>query len=196
MVERDLRALDMRHTLPNLKNLLLTLSHSVETKCAWLTLTVATQRWRWLSNCSVAPHLDSPASSSSVSGIETPEAEIPTPKASRLDHCTTPIASGSTTPTAAALTDESRKAKPFLGLVNVPFAEFLRGRYPSSNQASLEKASSSLRDDDVDLEDGEEEDRKTINGISEEGSKPLIVDLWLLCIYIVGRWKVSSRNYN
>jgi hypothetical protein len=27
MAERDLRALDMRHTLPNLKNLLLTLSH-------------------------------------------------------------------------------------------------------------------------------------------------------------------------
>jgi len=27
MSERDLRALDMRHTLPNLKNLLLTLSH-------------------------------------------------------------------------------------------------------------------------------------------------------------------------
>jgi len=149
MAERDLRALDMRHTLPNLKNLLLTLSHSVETN--------------------LVPHLDSPASSSSTSGIETPlrEAEIPTPKASRLDHCTTPIASGSTTPTAAALTDESRKAKPFLGLVNVPFAEFLRGRYPSSNQVSLDKTSLS----DV---DGEEEDRKTINGISEE---PLIVDL-------------------
>ena len=34
MAERDLRALDMRHTLPNLKNLLLTLSHddSVKTK--------------------------------------------------------------------------------------------------------------------------------------------------------------------
>lgn len=27
MVEKDLRALDMRHTLPNLKNLLLILSH-------------------------------------------------------------------------------------------------------------------------------------------------------------------------
>ena len=27
MSERDLRALDMRHTLPNLKNLLLTLGH-------------------------------------------------------------------------------------------------------------------------------------------------------------------------
>ena len=29
MSERDLRALDMRHTLPNLKNLLLTLSHDI-----------------------------------------------------------------------------------------------------------------------------------------------------------------------
>lgn len=27
MVDRDLRALDMRHTLPNLKNLVLTVTH-------------------------------------------------------------------------------------------------------------------------------------------------------------------------
>ena len=32
MGERDLRALDMRHTLPNLKNLLLTLSHGAVSK--------------------------------------------------------------------------------------------------------------------------------------------------------------------
>ena len=94
------------------------------------------------------------------------ETEIHTPKASHNGHhCgpdqgTTPIASGSTTPTAV---DESKKARPFLGLVNVPFAEFLRGRYPSSNQTDS---------DDVDQEEVDEEDRKTIHGTSadtEEG---------------------------
>lgn len=124
---------------------------------------------------SLAQHLDSPVSSSSTSGIETPpreaspmETEIHTPKVSHNGlHCdqgTTPIASGSTTPTAV---DESKKAKPFLGLVNVPFAEFLRGRHPSSNQTSLDKTNSG-----VDQEEVDEEDRKTIHGISadiEEG---------------------------
>lgn len=90
------------------------------------------------------------------------ETEIHTPKVSHnCDQGTTPIASGSTTPTAI---DESKKAKPFLGLVNVPFAEFLRGRY---NQTSLRDS-----DGDVDLEEVDEEDRKTIHGTSaviEEG---------------------------
>ena len=118
---------------------------------------------------SLEPHLDSAVSSSSTSGIETPlrdsspmETEIHTPKVSHngfyCDQGTTPIASGSTTPTAI---DESKKTKPFLGLVNVPFAEFLRGRYNPS-----------LKDSDVDQEEVDEEDRKTIHGTSaviEEG---------------------------
>lgn len=131
-------------------------------------------------NFSLEPHLDSSVSSSSKSGIETPpreassiETEMHTPKVShnRL-HCdqgTTPIASGSTTPTAI---DESKKVKPFLGLVNVSFAEFLRGRYPSSNQTLLDKTNSGLGDGDVDQEDVDEEDRKTIHGTTadiEEG---------------------------
>ena len=94
------------------------------------------------------------------------ETEIHTPKVSHNGlHCdqgTTPIASGSTTPTAV---DESKKAKPFLGLVNVPFAEFLRGR---SNQTSLDKTNSGLRNDDVDQEEVDEEDRKTIHGTSAD----------------------------
>ena len=128
--------------------------------------------------CSSAP---CPVSSSSTSGIETPsgeaspiETEIHTPKACHNGHPSGPdygpasIASGSTTPTAV---DELRKAKPFLGLVNVPFTGFLRGRYPSSGQASLDKPNSDLRDDDVDQEEVDEEDRKTIHGTSadEEG---------------------------
>lgn len=102
------------------------------------------------------------------------ETEILTPKVSHNgrprgpNYGLTPIASGSTTPTATALTDESKKAKPFLGLVNVPFAEFLRGRYPSSPQASLDKTNSGLKDDGVDQEEVDEEDRKTIHGVSAE----------------------------
>lgn len=105
------------------------------------------------------------------------ETEIHTPKVSRTGHHsgpdqgTTPIASGSTTPTAV---DESKKVKPFLGLVNVPFAEFLRSRCPSSNQTLPDKTNSDLRDDDADRnqEEVDEEDRKTIHGTSadvEEG---------------------------
>jgi len=46
----------------------------------------------------------------------------------------TPTASGATTPTTAALSEESRKAKSFLGFV--PFTDFLRARYPSTSQSS------------------------------------------------------------
>ena len=134
--------------------------------------------------CSFTPLLDAPISSGSASGIETPsreaspmETEIRTPKVSHNGHhCgpdqgTTPIASGSTTPTPTVV-DESKKAKPFLGLVNVPFAEFLRGRHPSSSQTLPDKTNSGLRDDDVEQEEVDEEDRKTIHGTSadiEEG---------------------------
>ena len=114
-------------------------------------------------------------SPSSTSGIETPsgeaspiETEIHTPKISHNghscgpDHGTTSIASGSTTPTAG---DESKKAKPFLGLVHVPFTGFLRGRHPSSDQDSLDKTNLGLRKDDIEVD---EEDRKTIHGISAD----------------------------
>ncbi len=40
MAERDLRALDMRHTLPNLKNLLLTLSHDNTDKLPYALITL------------------------------------------------------------------------------------------------------------------------------------------------------------
>jgi len=84
---------------------------------------------------------------SSTPGLETPSAaeaspienDVQTPKASRtaLSHTgpegMTPTASGATTPTAV-LSDESRKAKSFLGFV--PFTDFLRARYPSTSQSS------------------------------------------------------------
>lgn len=84
----------------------------------------------------------------STPGLETPEVvesfpiedDVQTPKASRtpINHPApggmTPIASGATTPTTAALSEESRKAKSFLGFV--PFTDFLRVRYPSTSQSS------------------------------------------------------------
>lgn len=85
---------------------------------------------------------------SSTLGLETPEGvessptenDVQTPKASRTPinypapEGMTPTASGATTPTTAALSDESRKAKSFLGFV--PFTDFLRARYPSTSQSS------------------------------------------------------------
>lgn len=43
MVERDLRALDMRHTLPNLKNLILTLSHGEEGQLQQVVFLITSQ---------------------------------------------------------------------------------------------------------------------------------------------------------
>lgn len=128
MSEWDLRALDIRHTLPNLKNLLLTLSHD--------SSQIYQPTRRTYSPVST-PGLETP------SGLEASpiENDVQTPKASRtpINHSTapegmTPTASGATTPTTAALSDESRKAKSFLGFV--PFTDFLRARYPSTSQSS------------------------------------------------------------
>ncbi|KAF8167866.1 hypothetical protein B0H34DRAFT_683354 [Crassisporium funariophilum] len=176
MAERDLRALDIRHTLPNLKNLLLTLSHDDPSEGK-------------TSRRPISPI-------SSVTGLETPsresspvQDEIRTPKASQLGdprgigEGTTPTASGSTTPTTNTMTDDSRKARPFLGFV--PFTEFLRGRYPSSSQPPEKLSSTSHTatefhsdrsepeesDDDVELgedSDVDEEDRNTIHGVATE----------------------------
>ncbi|CAA7260021.1 unnamed protein product [Cyclocybe aegerita] len=103
MADRDLRALDMRHTLPNLKNLLLTLTHDINAKP------------------SLQPSRIPNSPISSVSGLTTPSREsspVPddstTPKASHVQGSqpafgsTTPNASGYNTPTAA--TDDTRKA--------------------------------------------------------------------------------------
>ncbi|KAF5356162.1 hypothetical protein D9756_003986 [Leucocoprinus leucothites] len=129
MIDRDLRALDLRHTLPNLKNLVLTVTHGEVTPV----------------KRKVPP--DSPALS--MLGLDSPTQEEPsteigsvTPKAKKLnleippeegDH-TPPEApaSGSTTPTAATL--DEKKSRPFLGL---SFPDFLRGRYPSTGRASV-----------------------------------------------------------
>ncbi|KAF4623137.1 hypothetical protein D9613_002014 [Agrocybe pediades] len=114
MAERDLRALDIRHTLPNLKNLILTLSHGANP---------TERRIRVASPILITSVPDTNA------GEHRQDAEdVSTPKASRtLDfhirrtESTTPPQSGSATPTT--VTDESRKPKSFLGFV--PFSDYL-----------------------------------------------------------------------
>ncbi|KIK70358.1 hypothetical protein GYMLUDRAFT_32360 [Collybiopsis luxurians FD-317 M1] len=136
MVLQDLRAIDIRHTLPNLKNLLLTLTNGEGVPVG-------------LSRRVISPV-------SSLSGLESPRPESPqstqetetlnsqsgtvTPKANGpvdLPPETTPPASGSSTPTVPATQvtagvsmDTLKKTSRLLGLS--PFAGFLRVRYPSS----------------------------------------------------------------
>ncbi|KAF8641029.1 hypothetical protein AX17_000674 [Amanita inopinata Kibby_2008] len=124
MTDRDLRALDTRHTLPNLKNLMLTLTHG---EAAQLP---------------ASKHAASPMTSlndlESVVNVES-ESEATTPKLS--SHGTqmsldgdTPPASGDTTPTAAStMIDATKTTRSFLALSSL--TDFIRVRYPSSNRA-------------------------------------------------------------
>ncbi|KAF8912897.1 hypothetical protein CPB84DRAFT_1841339 [Gymnopilus junonius] len=165
MSERNLRALDIRHTLPNLKNLLLTLSHDPASNS----------------------HSNKPPCSPVYTdlGLKTPSREpspvredVSTPKALHIHsngvEGITPTASGATTPTTTML-DDSRKSKSFLGFV--PFGDFLRSRYPSAGQSSDKetvKSSSSMNlkyaecEDAAGKTDADEDDRMTIYNISSD----------------------------
>ncbi|KAJ7456454.1 hypothetical protein FB451DRAFT_1048357, partial [Mycena latifolia] len=160
MADRDLRALDMRHTLPNLKNLLLTLTDGEGAQL------------------SVPRQFNSPEFS--VTGLESPRAESPvengpsTPKpvysAELPTEGNTPPASGSSTPT----TETGKKSRSFIGLS--PIAGFLRARYPSAIRASSAKPVSEETAEDPEppaIDDGvegqqnsaeDDEDRRTIRG--------------------------------
>ncbi|KAF8060977.1 hypothetical protein FPV67DRAFT_1512344 [Lyophyllum atratum] len=172
MADRDLRALDMRHTLPNIKNLLLTLTNGEGARLHQ------------------SRPLDSPLSLTSELGsssrpVSPADSTSTTPKASDAagPDGGTPPASGSTTPTAAA-TDASKKARPFLAFS--PLTDFFRGRYPSSSRISVKSSTDNLEEaqepeerqatlavppssDQPDLRDGDEdeEDRKTISDVSQ-----------------------------
>lgn len=190
MADRDLRALDMRHTLPNLKNLLLTLTDGERAS---------------VRNSRV---FDSPA----CSGLATPLGAHPlppalvlTPDSPKADHnprelpadveaeSITPPESGSTTPTATAPFTEggtfSRYSKLSIGFPPLP--GFLRSR----NTSAIGRVSVRL-DPETGWEDGvhgatsglpapnlrmgeDEEDRRTIRGVvvdCEEG-KPVDVSV-------------------
>lgn len=184
MSERDLRALDMRHTLPNLKNLLLTLSHDINIYHQYVVSPVILTHGLF----NVVIHR-SPIRLASIpvspTGLQTPlrtpspeNDDVQTPKPSHInldarslaEGGTTPTASGTTTPTASLLAEESRKQKSFLGFV--PFTDFLRSRYPSSSTKTSSEA-----DDDEESEDehsdenseGSEEDRMTIHAATSDG---------------------------
>ncbi|KDQ54913.1 hypothetical protein JAAARDRAFT_38027 [Jaapia argillacea MUCL 33604] len=108
MLDRDLRAMDMRHTLPNLKNLLLTLTDGEV--------------------ASMAPprivHHSPPASLAGTGSVSLAEPASPAktvtdlpPESSRSATDGTPPPSGSTTPTAPHDTSTlSRMSRPFLAL--------------------------------------------------------------------------------
>jgi len=174
MADRDLRAMDMRHTLPNLKNLLLTLTDGEDIRF-------------------VAPRVvNSPAFS--ASGLDSPRAKSPlilelTPSSSHdtnslrqsdtdLTDGHTPPSSGATTPTAST---HDRRSRSLLGLY--PLAGFLRSRYPSvvgrpSVKSVAETPEGGLENGDASTvashgsveETGEDdEDRRTIRGVVLDG---------------------------
>ncbi|KAJ7748488.1 hypothetical protein DFH07DRAFT_923445 [Mycena maculata] len=162
MADRDLRALDMRHTLPNLKNLLLTLTDGEGAQLSCLIFFDSVPR-----------SFNSPELF--VTGLESPRAESPvengasTPKAAYGSELpaegSTPPASGSTTPT----TETGKKSRSFIGLS--PIAGFLRARYPSAIRTSSTKPIPESMEESV-IEGTEDppysteddEDRRTIQG--------------------------------
>ncbi|ESK98165.1 uv radiation resistance-associated protein [Moniliophthora roreri MCA 2997] len=121
MVEYDLRAMDIRHTLPNLKNLLLTLTDGESIPAApgrpHLSPITSLSELESPSDAPASPKDDSTTPKAN-DNLELPPAE------------TTPPASGSTTPTAGSEAADTAKRSRFLGLS--PLAGFLRVRYPSS----------------------------------------------------------------
>ncbi|THU90759.1 hypothetical protein K435DRAFT_864021 [Dendrothele bispora CBS 962.96] len=171
MAEYELRALDIRHTLPNLKNLLLSLTDGSEIPSG--------------------PPRRPSSPISSLSGLESPRAGSPVQEADRPETPTaavqndfpgesTPPASGSTTPTAISM--DTVKRSRFLTLP--PLSGFLRVRYPSSlpvltrntdasetvavEQENGEAHNQAVLESNSDLQDadGEDEmDRRTIRSL-------------------------------
>ncbi|KAI0651426.1 UV radiation resistance protein and autophagy-related subunit 14-domain-containing protein [Trametes meyenii] len=155
MTERNLRALDMRHTLPNLKNLLLTLSDNEQRsipghRVASSSVSISSlQSQSPLSSKSALPATQ-PTSDPNGDGAVKPDKAASAPAASgstpvptsataaatessAVAAAGTPPASGSTTPTKAA----QRKSRAFLDLAPLTGFLSLRGRYPSSQKPSV-----------------------------------------------------------
>ncbi|OBZ78991.1 hypothetical protein A0H81_00302 [Grifola frondosa] len=127
MTDRNLRALDMRHTLPNLKNLLLTLTDSENIRpppthhVASSSASISSLRSPVLTQTPL------PSETSTIQANSLPEIAVDATAAENGS----PSASGSSTPTATAGSNTlSRKSRTFLDLA--PLAGFLRSRYPSS----------------------------------------------------------------
>ncbi|KIJ68818.1 hypothetical protein HYDPIDRAFT_107065 [Hydnomerulius pinastri MD-312] len=174
MADRDLRALDMRHTLPNLKNLLLTLTDG---ECASL------HNSRYDDSPSSAGLATPPRTSSPPAIHLTSD----TPKAGRSPHSpvaelpqenSSPSESGATTPTATSTEGGtgtlSRYSKISLGFPPLP--GFLRSRNPSAVlrpstksvaetvEEPAENGTSSGSSESVERAD-DDDDRRTIKGV-------------------------------
>ncbi|KZT67671.1 hypothetical protein DAEQUDRAFT_812727 [Daedalea quercina L-15889] len=146
MSERNLRALDMRHTLPNLKNLLLTLTgaeggsrpvqrYSVASSSASLS----SLRSPILTASSLPDPNSATTPTSADHKVSAPPEGLPTVAVTSptVADNESPPRSGSTTPTTSlADTATPRKSRAFLDLTPLTGFGFLRGRYASSSRSS------------------------------------------------------------
>lgn len=153
MIDRNLRALDVRHTLPNLKNLLLTLSDDLDIPVLTPRFSVASSLTSTLQGPSTKPPpdllTDSNVEDANSNRLSTPSEEPP--------------GSGSATPVA---TVDSRKSKSFLG----GFTGFniLSHYYPKSTPSqgtSGETDANGAADVRDNGSDDDGEDRRTIRGL-------------------------------
>ncbi|OSD05786.1 hypothetical protein PYCCODRAFT_1405673 [Trametes coccinea BRFM310] len=152
MTERNLRALDMRHTLPNLKNLLLTLTDNEQRTIPGHRVASSSVSISSLQSQSPVPaKAELPASqpTSGTDGVAADTDSAAPSSVSPTEHGTdvavgaagagaitntTPPTSGSTTPTKGA---QQRKSRAFLDLAPLTGFLSLRGRYPSSQKWSI-----------------------------------------------------------
>ncbi|KAH9850657.1 hypothetical protein C2E23DRAFT_782205 [Lenzites betulinus] len=153
MTERSLRALDMRHTLPNLKNLLLTLTDNEQHSIPGHRVASSSVSISSLQSQSPVPAKSPlPTSAEPTSGTDGEGGgDTPAPAADSIPASTsnaaqseagngsapppsTPPASGSSTPTKGA---QQRKSRAFLDLAPLTGFLSLRGRYPSSQKPSV-----------------------------------------------------------
>lgn len=173
MSDRDLWALDMRHTLPNLKNLLLTLTDPES------IATVSKRRNIPFDNVALlqSPSLTSLALESNSSASSSPKAsgkQLPE-SLSDLDSAAStaedPNSDGEVTPKKSASGSSTlRKSKGYFA----PFTSFLRVRYPSSGKTEPDPEhpdtddSTTVANEHSPTTDAEvandEDDRRTIRG--------------------------------
>ncbi|CDO70931.1 hypothetical protein BN946_scf184829.g39 [Trametes cinnabarina] len=149
MTERNLRALDMRHTLPNLKNLLLTLTDNEQRSIPGHRVASSSVSISSLQSQSPVPTKPSLPASQPTSGTDgiaadndstAPSSEPPPSElgadvlvgvsaSASASAGNTPPTSGSTTPTRGS---QQRKSRTFLDLAPLTGFLSLRSRYPSS----------------------------------------------------------------
>lgn len=154
MSERSLRALDMRHTLPNLKNLLLTLTGAEGGPRPVQRFSVASSSASLSSlrspilTASSLPSAPASAESNPISAATSTTAEqkgstppdgLPTVAITSptLAESESPPRSGSTTPTRSVVDAAApRKSRAFLDLTPLTGFSFLRGRYAASSRSA------------------------------------------------------------